>query len=126
MGLDMYLDRVTKVPAIGESKDSTEVAYWRKANAIHAWFVENVQGGVDKCEPHEVIKKQLEELLLICNYVFETRDTEQLPTQGGFFFGSTDYDQWYLDDLKSTIEQLQKVVDETDWKNEKIIYQSSW
>ena len=29
-----------------------------------------------------------------------------LPTQDGFFFGSTDYDEWYLEDLKSYVEQV--------------------
>lgn len=31
MGLDMYLYK----------EKSEEVAYWRKANAIHAWFERN-------------------------------------------------------------------------------------
>lgn len=37
---------------------------------------------------------------------------EELPTEEGFFFGSTDYDEWYLEDIDSTIEQLKKVVAE--------------
>lgn len=28
-----------------------KVGYWRKANAVHKWFVENVQDGVDECDP---------------------------------------------------------------------------
>jgi hypothetical protein len=27
-----------------------DVAYWRKANAIHKWFVDNCQDGVDECQ----------------------------------------------------------------------------
>ena len=27
-----------------------EVGYWRKANAIHKWFVDNVQDGNDDCK----------------------------------------------------------------------------
>ena len=123
MGLDMYLDRV---PKTSDSSEGKEVAYWRKANAIHAWFVQNVQGGVDQCEPHEVTKDKLTELLLVCEYVLSTRDTSQLQPQGGFFFGSTDIDEWYWTDLEGTVEQLQRVIDTTDWDKEKIIYQSSW
>lgn len=26
------------------------VAYWRKANQIHDWFVKNVQDGIDECQ----------------------------------------------------------------------------
>lgn len=42
---------------------STEAAYWRKANQIHNWFVENIQDGEDDCETYIVSKEQLEELL---------------------------------------------------------------
>lgn len=40
-----------------------EVAYWRKANSIHNWFVQNVQEDVDDCDMYEVTKDKLEELL---------------------------------------------------------------
>jgi hypothetical protein len=33
---------------------------------------------------------------------------ELLPTQEGFFFGSTDYDQWYFEDLKETVTVLKE------------------
>lgn len=36
---------------------------------------------------------------------------KELPTTSGFFFGSTDYDQWYVNDIDSSIEQLTEVVD---------------
>ena len=36
MGLDMML-----------VYDGDQIASWRKANAIHKWFVDNVQDGVD-------------------------------------------------------------------------------
>ncbi|MBI0579191.1 hypothetical protein IEC97_17610 [Neobacillus cucumis] len=44
-----------------------EVAYWRKANQIHNWFVENLNDGTD--EPVftvEVTKDQLKELYKLC------------------------------------------------------------
>jgi hypothetical protein len=47
-----------------------------------------------------------------------------LPTTSGFFFGNTDYNEWYLDDLKNTvkiIEECLKLPD--DWC---FYYQSSW
>ena len=107
---------------------SEEVGYWRKANAIHRWFVENVQNGVDDCGVYSVSKNQLEELLEICRDIKSgTEDPETLlPTQSGFFFGSTAYDEWYYEDIKSTIDILEKVLKETDFDNEVITYQSSW
>lgn len=137
-----------------------QVGYWRKANAIHKWFVDNVQNGNDNCEYYEVSKKQLEELLDVCKtvsdscilvdgkiqdgYTFDKKgnkiynyvdgkyikDTsiakELLPTQSGFFFGGTEYDQWYLDDVTTTIEILTEVLKETDFDREIIAYISSW
>jgi hypothetical protein len=40
MGLDMYLN-------VGKGDHAFEVGYWRKANAIHQYFVDTLQDGVD-------------------------------------------------------------------------------
>jgi hypothetical protein len=116
------------------------VAYWRKANAIHQWFVDNCMGGVDECVWSEPIpRSKLRELKQLCErvinqtemvkgdvcngYTFDsdgmkpilepgelmanTKQAEKLlPTQSGFFFGSTDYDEYYIQALKHTVEQL--------------------
>ena len=105
-----------------------EVGYWRKANAIHLWFVENVQEGVDDCGIYEVSKEQLEDLLDVCHLVVENPAVaeEYLPTTSGFFFGSTEYDEWYIQDIKYTIEVLTKILAETDFETHMIAYRSSW
>lgn len=51
---------------------------------------------------------------------------ELLPTQEGFFFGSTDYDQWYMDDIDRTIDILSKIVSKKDSINVSYYYSSSW
>lgn len=51
---------------------------------------------------------------------------ELLPSQDGFFFGGTDYDSYYMDDINRTIEQLEKVLKETDFENEVVYYCASW
>lgn len=105
-----------------------EVGYWRKANAIHRWFVENIQDGVDDRGKYEVEKEKLEELLAYCKEVLEdhSKAEELLPSQCGFFFGSTEYDEWYFEDIKDTIKILEKVLEETDFDRQMITYQSSW
>jgi hypothetical protein len=135
------------------------VAYWRKANQIHNWFVEFVQGGEDECKPHHVSRDQLKELRDLCQKVLESSELmpgtvfngelydaehpqgialaepgqivadartahELLPTQEGFFFGGTDYDEWYVQDLRATVEQIDRALglgDGWDFR-----YQSSW
>ena len=103
------------------------VAYWRKANAIHQWFVDNCQDGTDDCRPAYVSREQLEELLNLAKQVKADPSlaSELLPTSSGFFFGSTEYDEYYMQDIDNTIEQLEQVLTTTsnDWYFE---YQSSW
>lgn len=110
-----------------------DVGYWRKANAIHRWFVDNVQNGVDNCADYEVSKEQLEDLLEICIEIRDGSKIENpevaeklLPTQDGFFFGSTNYDQWYMEYVVNTIDILTKVLETTDFDREMVVYHSSW
>jgi hypothetical protein len=104
-----------------------KVGYWRKSNQIHQWFVDNVQGGEDDCREYHVEREQLRELINLCKQVTENHDLaeELLPSQGGFFFGSTDYDEWYFGDIEETITMLEGVLKETP-DNWDFYYQSSW
>ena len=51
---------------------------------------------------------------------------ELLPTTSGFFFGSTDYDEWYVNDIENTIEICKKALETTDFETQQIFYVSSW
>ena len=103
-----------------------EVGYWRKANQIHRWFVENVQRGVDDCGSYWVSREKLEELLDLCKQVKANpaKCEELLPTASGFFFGGTEYDEWYYGDIENTIEILEGVLENDD--NDDYEYHSSW
>lgn len=46
-----------------------EVMYWRKANHIHAWFVDNVQQFDDDCGTYEVEWDKLQDLVDVCRKV---------------------------------------------------------
>ena len=48
-----------------------QAAYWRKANAIHKWFVDNCQNGVDDCEEYSVGIEDLRKLLNKCEKVIK-------------------------------------------------------
>ncbi len=138
----------------------TEVGYWRKANQIHNWFVENIQNGEDDCSYHrEVTKEDLEELLDVCHevlcncelvdgeicngytyddgnrvpimaegkYVKDPSVAEMLlPSSSGFFFGGTDYDEYYVEDLRNTMDIITQILETTDFDTEMIYYISSW
>jgi len=176
MGLDMYLNANSYVSGYKHSADENRelygqavdlfkvgkaidpetpsltieftVAYWRKANAIHKWFVDNVQDGTDDCDTYDVTREQLAELRDLCRKAIEVAEiakgqpvhsgttyysdgrvvdnltegrailngetvAEILPTQGGFFFGGTDYDEWYIQNLENTVAQLDRALANT-------------
>ena len=154
MGLDMYLEKkmyIRRYPLPSEKKAPRdnlkitglgkinakkvcslvfEVHSWRKANAIHWWFVKNVQEGIDDCKSYYVPEEKIKELLVICKNIINEPElaNDLLPTQEGFFFGSQEYDEWYFKDLKETLVILEEEVKEIE-KGKMIYdyyYQSSW
>ena len=148
MGLDMYLTQQIYVGAEYDHRkvklhidlsiaDKTitvdcnkvneiilNVGYWRKANHIHKWFVDHVQNGVDDCNKYWVSKDNLKELHQTCLQVMEdhSKAADLLPTESGFFFGGTEYDDYYFEDVKTTIDIIEPLLDCRD----SIHYQSSW
>ena len=144
----------------GRQSIFTEVAYWRKANQIHNWFVGNIQGGMDDCGSYEVTKADIIILLALCKTVKNNSELisgdivngyrydndgnripiiqegkiikdpiiarRLLPTTTGFFFGSKKYDEYYMNDIDYTIEVLEKILNETDFETEMLVYSSSW
>jgi hypothetical protein len=145
MGLDMYLKKKTFIGAEYEHRkvegvieiraqgkpinidfkkvsEITESAgYWRKANAIHAWFVKEVQDGVDECQESYVDYDKLLQLKSLCEKVIETKDATPLPPTSGFFFGSTEVDEYYFEDLKDTINIIEALDPEGSY-----YYRASW
>ena len=139
-----------------------ETMYWRKANHIHGWIVDNVQDGEDNCGTYHVDWDQLRALLVTCDHVIKASklvdgmvdngtvyDKEHpkglvqrtagkviedatvakaiLPARQGFFFGSTEYDEDYLDEVVSTYDWAFRML--ADHKNGvpgDIYYSSSW
>lgn len=156
MGLDMYLYRKEYVSTFAWTQDEKAlkeanlhsvianhfnvdpnmggiyvdycVAYWRKANAIHGWFV-NLSGGIDECQPIYVSLDKLIELRELANSVVLTPAMagDILPPQEGFFFGSSDIDEWYISDMKNTVEMLDKIISSV-YPDEypTFFYQASW
>lgn len=185
MGLDMYLDRriyfgnqyrkdeeqvrviaqegsSDSVKKLVESIDQTKVSEivesaccWRKANAIHKWFVDRIENENWDGESVYFSEEQLKELIETCEQVIKgsklvkgkvqngqryeggrwvpimeegmtiedpTVAKELLPTEEGFFFGSQDYNEWYLDDIKETVKMLEKALE----KGGDFYYSASW
>jgi hypothetical protein len=187
MGLDMYLavckhayaskyapkeqdtkivDLVSGIFGFAPSQDSPSVTvkmtigYWRKANAIHSWFVKNCQDGIDECQTTHVSVEKLQQLRSTCEQVLDSVELVNgknhagttyhsdgriekhffdgdvvaqpniaasiLPTQEGFFFGNTDYDQGYIQDVKDTISILDVALQHAKESDVYFEYHASW
>ncbi len=155
MGLDMYLDMEIHIHYSEESEildlntyagpitlDKKElisvtkrILYWRKANAIHNWFVQNIQDGIDDCERYYVPEEKLLELYNLCTQAHFTKNLNLLPPKEGFFFGNTVIDDFYWNEIQQTMIQLKPLVDEIrlpiDKRNAEFVlcdfwYRSSW
>lgn len=148
MGLDMYLERhryvknwdhdpekkVVTLTVDGDTIPLTnvkyvveELGYWRKANQIHNYFVEQCADGKDECQQIYVSDEQIQELYRRCEAVLSDHSLAStlLPTQSGFFFGGTEYDEYYFTDLEDTMKILLPILNEPNAEGE-IYYQASW
>ena len=108
-----------------------QIGYWRKFSALHGWFVENCGGGVDECQQIEVSAHDLRVLLETLREVkraIEDKDSKTigilLPPVGGFFFGSTEIDEYYEERVNETISIIEEAVNEGE--REEFYYQASW
>jgi hypothetical protein len=103
--------------------------YWRKANHIHKWFVDNVQSGIDNCGMYAVGITHLTDLRNLCLKVQDNpkQASELLPRFDGFFFGSTEYDDYYYDTIKETEYRLTELLSKLDNRDGiYFYYHSSW
>lgn len=108
-----------------------------KANHIHNWMVDNIQGGKDDYGYYELTKEKGEEFIKIANKVIEESELDDfdiidpttakklLPRKEGYWFGSQEYNYFYLasiNDVKVILEETLENLEE----DEMIVYNASW
>ena len=181
MGLDMYLSKKTYVKQWSHRQPEDqfnvsvtrggktysnirpervsyvveELMYWRKANQIHGWFVNNTSE-ITADVRYYVTKTDLEVLYETCKTVLEIldkaskktkqvvggwKDGEQymvdvevydndvlediLPPTQGFFFGSDTIDDYYKQDIIDTMNFLEQELSECQ-EDDEYEYYASW
>ena len=101
MGLDIYFTK----------KKSKEIGYFRKVNFLVRYF-EDLGLDTTNQVPLQINKEDVEILLHRCNQVLEdhSRASELLPTMSGFFFGSTEYNEYYFEDVKMVRDYIKNTL----------------
>lgn len=84
-------------------------AYFRKVNFIYEYFRNKLE---EEC--CKATKVEIKNLIDTCKDVLAHKGDEDyaklhLPTTAGFFFGSTEYDKWYWEDVKDCKKQMEKI-----------------
>lgn len=118
MGLDVFITK----------RKSTELAYYRKVNFLVKFF-QDKGFDVENQTPLRMYKGDIEELLNYCNEVLNdhSKALELLPTMNGFFFGSTDYNEYYFNSVERVRNDCIKLLDEFDSLSEdESIYFETW
>lgn len=106
-----------------------EMAYWRKANQIHNWFVEILHNGVDEpCFTQEVTKENLQDLYNLCVKVLTKSEhpSHILSTRPGCFFGHLSYDDFYYNEIFETKSLLEILLKHFNFETHYLLYQCSW
>ena len=120
MGLDIYFYKRDK----DNYKHLTELGYFRKVNFLVNYF------NLENCVDHICTRDEMETLLSKCNSVLEKKtesiSDKTLPTTSGFFFGSTDYDDWYYKDIQSVKDTITKALNDWDEYKEELIFHAWW
>ena len=110
-----YTAKILDLPEL-EAKLEAEVkeayqeedAYFRKVNFLFAYF-ENANKMIDQY--YAIVEKEdVEDIISRCERVLADHSlaSELLPTQSGFFFGSTEYGNYYFEDVKDCLRQMKK------------------
>ena len=96
MGLDITL------------KTSKSEKYFRKVNFLIPFVESKIGHELEDCEVVKLTKDNLESLVELCKEVLAHHDKaeELLPTRDGFFFGGTEYDEWYFNDVQEVHDEV--------------------
>ena len=129
MGLDMYLERVSR----NDSSNRAEVHYWRKANSIHNWILKETgtpsdfnagDNGIELTK--DMLIKFVEQAETVLRDKSDETSARLIPSCSGFFFGNTAYDEWYYKDIESTAEKFKQLINTFDFETYELVYSCWW
>ena len=119
MGLDLFFSK----------RKRKEIGYFRKVNFLVKYF-KNLGFDVEHQIPLRIYKENIEDLLTRCDQVLKDNNkaSNLLPTMSGFFFGNTEYNEDYFNDVKEVRNYIKNILlpEFDDLGDEEEIYFETW
>ena len=120
MGLDISVikihvdqeDQNKTEEEIYDTKLGEEILYYRKVNFLIPFFEDSVLYEEMGFILSSVHKDKIKNLIDSCEMVLKNRKKapEILPTEGGFFFGSTEYDDYYFKCVQEVLSNFKELL----------------
>lgn len=141
---DFYVKKTMYHEYMGEIETYSvfdQLARIVRTNQVFNWFITNVMSGNINKNYYEVTKQNLEDLLNACNkvknscvhnngkyVVNENVAEEHLPfmTEKGLFFGSSIYDDNYVNQIIETENIINNILNTTDFEKETVYFNAIW
>lgn len=117
MGLDQYIEH---------KEHDEELFYYRKLNSLQNYFESNFN--IDNCEKVELTLDIVNDIKNLVDTVIKDNTEESaiknFPTTNGFFYGGTDYDKWYFNNLNNISRDMNELLTKykDDLENGQIFY----
>lgn len=107
------------------------VARIAKANQIFAWFAKNVMHDAEKMKYYVVSQEQIVELFYACKKVVDegidaAKEVLPIMEDQGYFFGTDNYNEIYMDQVRDMMEILECIIQTTDFEKETIYINAIW
>ena len=138
---DFFIKRVVYSEIAGEVERYCifeQLARIPKANQIFNWFIQNVMNGEPSKKHYNVTKDQLSMLLDALNKVKNSisevgivnekvaKCVMPVLTNGGYFFGTTEYDAIYTAQIIDAIDIINNILSTTDFNEQAIYFNATW
>lgn len=121
MGLDISIYARLK----NNTRGDIRIGYFRKVNALFNWVNHHVcpfgsNTMIELTESHlRLLKEHLQQLT-------PENCGELYPSVDGFFFGSTDYDDMYWEDVADVLSWTEETLSRPDLHEVIILFSASW
>ena len=104
MGLDIYFHKTQTI----------KIGYFRKVNFLVRYFSDKYD--LENCRPVEITVDDIKELIERCHNVLQDHSSapQLLPTCSGFFFGNTEYNDFYFEDVYKVLCFCKAFIEEYD------------